>query len=231
VSLGAVTGVVTAVVLGLVSVAPAQTPDDAAGAAQAQVSFRYERPGLEVPRFTLTVHEDGSARYEAEQVFEATRNGTPEMQQIDRQMALSRATTARIFADARALDRFTAKCATPAKNIADTGTKTLRYTGPEGGGSCVYNYSQDKRVEGLTDLFLAIAATLDMGRKLEFDHRYDRLGLDAAMQTLVEQVDSGRAVEVGTIRATLRSIAQDSEVLERVRLRATRLLQQAPPAM
>ncbi len=230
-SLGAVKRLAAAVVLVLAAVAPAQTPDDAVGAAQAQVSFRYERPGLPVPRFTLTVNEDGSARYEAEQVFEATRSGLPETQQIDRQIVLSRASTGRIFADARSLDRFTARCATPAKNIADTGTKTLRYAGADGGGSCVYNYSQDKRVAGLTDLFLAIAATLDMGRKLDFDHRFDRLGLDAAMQTLVEQVDAGRAVELGTIRGTLKSIAQDSEVLERVRLRAAKLLQQSQPGM
>ncbi len=210
-----------------------QQPEEAPASstpAQAQVSFSFDRPGLPVPRFTLTVIENGSARYEAEQVFEGTRSGTPETQLIDRQIALSRATTTRIFADARALDRFTAKCASPAKNIADTGTKTLKYTGADGGGSCVYNYAQDKRVTGLTDLFLAIATTLDMGRRLDFDHRFDRLGLDAAMQTLVQQVDAGRATELGTIRATLKSIAQDSEVLERVRSRAARLLQQAQPA-
>jgi len=208
------------------SAAWAQQPEEAP-AVPAQVSFQFERPGLEVPRFTLTVNEDGSARYEAEQVFEATRSGRPETQQIDRQITLTQATTARIFAEARALNRFTAGCASPAKNIADTGKKTLRYRGEGGDGSCVYNYSEDKRVTGLTGVFLAIATTLDMGRKLEFDHRFDRLGLDAAMQTLVEQVDSGRAMELGTIRGTLRSIAGDSEVLERVRLRAAKLLQQA----
>ena len=33
-------------------------------------------------------------------------------------------------------------------------------------------------------MFLAIAFTMDEGRKLEFLHRYDRLGLDAEMNSL-----------------------------------------------
>ncbi len=79
----------------------------------------------------------------------------------------------------------------------------------------------------LTETFQAIAETLDLGRKLDFEHRFDRLGLDATMAKLAEDVDSGSAKEVVTIAATLRSIARDSEVLDRVRLRAARLLKLA----
>ena len=197
----------------------------------AQVSFHFDRPGLAVPKFTLTVNEDGSGRYEADQVFPAQPGSdTPSTQHIDRKLTLSLATTVRIFATARALNRFNMTCASPAKNIADTGAKTLRYTGEGGDGTCVYNYSQDKRVTMLTDLFLAIAVTLDIGRKLEFDHRFDRLGLDATTAMLVDEVEAGRAAELGTIYTTLKSIAQDSELLERVRLRAEKLLRQAQPA-
>jgi hypothetical protein len=178
------------------------------------------------------VNEDGSGRYEAEQIFPAQPGGItpPEAQHIDRKIILSLTTTLRIFATARELNRFNMTCASSAKNIADTGAKTLRYTGEGGDGACGYNYSQDKRVVALTDLFQAIAETLDIGRKLEFDHRFDRLGLDATMATLVEEVEAGRAAELGTIYTTLKSIAQDSELLERVRLRAAKLLRQAQPA-
>ena len=81
----------------------------------------------------------------------------------------------------------------------------------------------------LTEMFQAISLTLDMGRKLDFDHRFDRLGLDATMASLTDMVDAGRAMELGTIASTLKSIARDSDVLERVRLRAERLLKQAQP--
>jgi hypothetical protein len=180
----------------------------------------------------LTVNEDGNGRYEAEEVLPASSAATseaPATQRIDRAISLTAATTAQIFAAALALNRFNIPCESTAKNIADTGKKTLRYTGAGGDGSCVYNYSQDKRVTVLTELFQAIALTLDLGRKLEFEHRFDRLGLDATMAKLAEHVDAGSAKEVITIGSTLRSIARDSEVLERVRLRASRLLQQAQP--
>lgn len=212
------------------AIALAQQPDPAP-AAPAQISFHFDRPGLTVPKFILTVNEDASGRYEADQIFPAQPGSSiQQTQHIDRKVTLSFATTAHIFAIARELDRFNITCASAAKNIADTGTKTLEYTGEGGNGSCTYNFSENKRVVSLTDLFQAIAVTLDMGRKLDFDHRFDRLGLDAATASLVEEVEAGRAAELGTIYTTLRSIAQDSELLDRVRSRAAKLLRQAQPA-
>ncbi len=197
-------------------------------AAVAEVSFHFERPGLPVPKFTLTVDESGVARYEAEEVVSARGAAEADpapMQRLVRTVTLSRAATEKIFANARALDRFNTACASKAKNIADTGAKTLHYSGDGGDGSCTYNFSENKRVVLLTELFQGIALTLDMGRKLDFQHRFDRLGLDASMASLVEDVDGGRAMEVGVITPTLRSLADDSEVLQRVRQRAARLLQ------
>ncbi len=79
----------------------------------------------------------------------------------------------------------------------------------------------------LTDTFLAIANTMDEGRKLEFLHRYDRLGLDEEMNFLTEQVEAGRALELETISATLSSLADDTALMQRVRLRAVQLLEKA----
>jgi hypothetical protein len=199
----------------------------------AEVSFEFERPGLTVPKFTLQIREDGSAHYVADEILTQSRSadyGPSALQHIDRQALISRSATAQIFAAARNLNFFNAACASRAKNIADTGKKTLRYTGNNTEGACTYNFSGDKRVAMLTDLFLGIAHTLDVGRKLEFDHRFDRLGLDAEIALLVDDVAAGRAVELGTIAPTLKSIASDSEVLERVRARAVKLLQQVQPA-
>jgi hypothetical protein len=199
--------------------------------AAAFISFHFERPGLDVPKFTLTVNEDGTGRYAAEQVLAnpglADDGAATAMQHIDRTFVLSQRTTREIFAAARELDHFNAPCASKAKNVADTGRKTLHYMGDGVEGSCMYNYSQDKRVVMLTDTFGAIAATLDIGRKLDFDHRFDRLGLDAITAQLVEEVNAGHAIELGTIAPTLRSLAQDSDVMERVRSRAAKLMLQA----
>jgi hypothetical protein len=118
-------------------------------------------------------------------------------------------------------------CEATAKNIANSGKKTLSYVGADGAGSCTYNYSENKNVTTLTDTFLFIAFTLDEGRRLEFLHRYDRLGLDEEMTELVQAVKSGHALELETIAPVLTSIAGDAAVMQRVRSQATKLLEQA----
>jgi hypothetical protein len=210
------------------------TPPPAPLGSTARVTFQFEQSGALVPRFTLAIDEGGKIVYTAEQALEpGGREGnipTPSTQHVEQRAVLSRATTARIFQLARSADRFHVPCASLVKNIADLGKKTLSYAGAEGDGSCVYNFSQNKSVAALTDLLQAIVFTLDTGRKLEFDHRFDRLGLDQDTELLTAAAADGRAVEVGMIARTLRSIAEDSEVLQRVRGRASTLLQRFPPA-
>jgi len=211
----------------------AQTAQTAPARPMAVVSFSFERRGVPVPRYTLRVSESGAGSYEGEEAPPVSPypgvSSNPDP--IDRAFILSPATTAKIFGLAHELRGFKVRCASGAKNIADTGKKTLIYQGPEGESSCTYNYSDSKGVTVLTDLFQGIAETMDEGRRLDHLHRYDRLGLDAAMATLAEQVAEGRALELSTIQATLRSIASDSEVMERVRARANKLLAMVPAEM
>jgi hypothetical protein len=202
---------------------------DASVPKQAEVSFQFDRPGVPVPRFTLRVHEDGTGSYQADQgEIAATANSMrgQAAQHIDRPIKLTSGTVAKIFKAAKAADYFKIECASKLKNIADTGKKTLAYTGAGGSGSCTYNYSENKSVETLTDTFLAIAYTIDEGRRLEFLHRYDRLGLDAEMISFSQELEAGRALEVGTISSALAAIVDDMAVIQRVRLRAQKMLEQ-----
>jgi hypothetical protein len=198
-----VLGATLAVCSALSSAQTSEPPTAASAKAQAEVSFQFDRTGLPVPRFTLRLKEDGTGRYEADQAeiaATATSMRGQAAQHIDRPINLS--------------------------NIADTGKKTLSYTGPDGSGSCTYNYSENKTVGTQTDTFLAIAYTIDEGRRLEFLHRYDRLGLDAEMISLAQEVEAGRALELGTISPALAAIADDTAVIQRVRLKAQKMLEQ-----
>jgi hypothetical protein len=147
-------------------------------------------------------------------------------QHIDQSIKLSSATVTKIFKAARSVNHFDIECASKLKNIADTGKKTLTYAGADGSGSCVYNYSENKSIDTLTNEFLAIAYTIDEGRRLEFLHRYDRLGLDAEMITFGQEFDAGRALELGTITPTLAAIAGDTALIQRVRVKAQKMLEQ-----
>jgi hypothetical protein len=213
--------------------ASAQTPPPAT----AQVSFRFDRVGLPVPKYSIIVQRDGSAVYAGEEKpFTVVRAGQSSdaraavaTEPFQQSTTLSRATAERIFSLAHSLKSFNTTCASKAKNIADTGAKTLEYRGPEGTASCEYNFSENKDVSQLTTIFLGIAETMDEGRQLEHLHRYDRLGLDAAITTLAQEATDGRALELGTIAPTLRSLVADADVMQRVRMRASKLLSTLPP--
>jgi hypothetical protein len=108
--------------------------------------------------------------------------------------------------------------------VAFQGWKTLTYTGPQGQGSCTFNYSKDKEIQNLGDSLEAVAETILEGARLELLLQHDRLGLDAETEFLVEAVDDGRAQQVCVIREILERLVQDDTVLERVRKRARMLL-------
>ena len=203
------------------------------GSMKPEVSFQFERKGVPVPHYVILLREDGSGRYQADEAQVAPSMQSSSAMQyvggkhVDRPITLSPATTEKIFKTARTVNFFNIECASKAKNIANTGDKTLSYTGSDGKGSCGYNYSENKNISILTDTFLAIAFTMDEGRRLEFLHRYDRLGLDAEMNSLANEAQAGRALELGTIAPTLDSIAGDTALMQRVRLRAEKLLEQS----
>lgn len=223
--------VVSVLLVGLLRVAGAQQPaSQPSAAATAVVSFEFERDGLPVPHFLLAIHEDGSGTYQADEVERRSADSALQLvsrKHVDRALTVSPATVEKIFTAARMLKRFNTQCASKAKNIADTGKKTLTYSGAEGSGSCTFNYSEDKNVAMLANTFLAMAYTMDIGRKLDFERRFDRLGLDAEMISLQQSVQDKNALELGAISSTLNAIARDEDLMQRVRLLATKLMEQA----
>ncbi len=96
----------------------AQTPAPAtAAAALPEVSFKFERPGLQVPKYTIVVHEDGTGTYKAEEAPVSGGasamgvRGTSPGRTIDRPMKFAPSTADTIFKTARSLDYFNIACA------------------------------------------------------------------------------------------------------------------------
>jgi hypothetical protein len=211
-------------VLVLIASAAAQQP--------AVLVYHFERTGLPVPEYTITVHEDGSGTYAATYlapVADTTRYGAMNTTvpapptNATQVMTLSAGTTAKLFEKVRVRGQLLG-CESKQKNIAQTGNKTIRYSGPDAEVSCTFNYTENKSVDWMNDTFQAIAQTMDQGRTIEQKHRYDRLGLDRVLTSLVDEVKEGRAQEIGTIAPILQSLVDDTQVMERVRKRAAGLL-------
>jgi hypothetical protein len=208
------------VVSGVATASSADAPSDS-------VVFRFERVGLPVPRYSITLWNSGAGKYEGEELPAAASSSAPAAARpfVADHFAISRTTMERVFALARALQRFQMECAAKAKNVASSGAKTLTYHAAAGVEStCAYDYSENKDVQALTAIFEGITETMDEGRLLDYLHRYDRLGLDAATEFLAKEIAAGHALEVGTIAGTLQMIADDPAVLQRVRARVTEML-------
>lgn len=190
------------------------------------VRMEFTNPALSPPHWTLTLHPDGSGQFhsQAGKVVAGDPQDIREPEQ-NRDLHVSAAFAARVFHAAREHRWFNEPCESHLK-VAFTGWKKLSYSGPEGQGSCVYNYSKDKEIEALGDSLIAVAETMQEGARMEILLQHDRLGLDSEMQFFERAVEEGRAQQVDAIRETLQKLVDDPAVLQRVRRRARMLLAQ-----
>ena len=200
----------------------------AQGAGPAQIRFIYENPQLQPPKYVVTVGEDGTGHYRSEGGGPASNDlqNMPADPQ-DRPIHISKALREAMFATARKNKLFAVSCDDGAKNIAFQGTKTLQYEGPEGRGSCTYNWSKNGQIDKLTDQFQGVVTTLDEGSKLQRQYEHGRLSLDTELEFLEQMVHEGRAIELENIAPILQTLAGDEAVLQRVQRRARALLAEA----
>lgn len=221
------------------ALASAQAPPPA----DAVLTFHFVRAGMPVPEYTITLHQTGAGSYRAVYAppVEATSrygsgygsgasvSAAPAPAEVSRDLTISPQTTARLFEHLHNTARLVGGCESHQKNIANTGAKTIAYTGPDGSGECTYNYTENKDVAAIGETFEGIAVTLDEGRSIDLKHRYDRLGLDRELTLLQDAIKDGRAVEIATIAPVLQSLLDDTQVMDRVRKRAAALLLASPP--
>ncbi len=185
----------------------------------------YTNPGLTPSHWVLTLNPDGTGHFLSENgnVARAAVEGQPPTQAVDRDIKVSAEFAQRVFESARQHRLFSEDCEGHMK-VAFQGWKKLSYRGPEGQGSCGFNYSKDAQIQALGESLVAVAETILEGSRLEWLLRFDRLGLDREMDYVMEGSADGRLQELGTIRGTLERLAGDETVLERVRKRARTLL-------
>jgi hypothetical protein len=145
---------------------------------------------------------------------------------VDRDIALSPDFTNHIFKMVHSSRILDGKCESHLK-VAFQGTKKISYSGPDGQGGCEFNYSTDKEIQDLGDSLVAVGSTLIEGERLELLYQHDPLGLDKAIQYVVEASDDGRLQQIGAIRNILERLEDDPRIMDRVRKRARLLLAKA----
>jgi len=187
----------------------------------------YSNPGLVPAHWTLEIHPDGTAHFRSQRGDAQRAEGLGiEPPDVDRDFKLSAGFADRVFQVAHRKKLFDVECDSHLK-LAYQGTKKLTYRGPDGQGSCEFNYSKDNQIESLSDDLISVANTLIEGSRLQSLFLHDRLGLDKATELLSQSVADGRAQQLGAIREILERLADDESVMERVRRRARALMNQA----
>jgi len=188
---------------------------------QASVRFSFDwNQGFPWQTYSITVQSDGKSSFNGTPHADETNDTDPYQQDF----TMSAANRQKIFELAQKLNYFRGDFASPMKHIAQTGQKTLQYQSPQLQGSATYNWSQNADVEELTRLFGAIAMTIDFGRKLAFQYRFDKLGMDKLLKELEDMQASHGVEELAIIAPMLRKIVNDPNLMNISRQSAERLL-------
>lgn len=187
------------------------------------VTYLFDWPqGIPWTEYSITVQADGKTRF----------NGTPHPDDKDadtdpvaQDFTMWENNRQKIFELAQKLNYFQGNYDAHIKHIAQTGSKTLQYHSPQVHGSSTFNYSQNPDVQALTKLFSGIATTFDYQRKLAFQYRYDKLGMDQCMKELEELQSSHEVEELHVLGPMLRKIAADPNLMNIARQSARHILQ------
>lgn len=210
----------------------------------AAITFSLSWPAVHPSDYSVTIHRDGKAEYVSEdkgptspqqQNAPVESNAEQNVQSQDaasqdvyrKEFVASDALRQKAFALTEKVNFFDGQFEFTKHAIAQTGKKTLKYEDANRHTSTTYNYSEDPSIDELTNIFQGISATIEGGRKLEFDRRFEKLQLDEDLKALEELGDDGHLQEVQVIAPILQRLAADRTVLHIAQERAQRILRKA----
>jgi hypothetical protein len=182
-------------------------------------------------KYTISADDAGNAHFEG--IGNPQESGDSDS--FTQSFKLTDACRQKLFELAQKTDYFQAIQGPKQKNIAKTGEKVLEYHKGDGGNgsppvtSSAYNYSPNVDVQELTRIFQAIALTMDYGRKLAFDYRFNKLGIDARLHSLQDMQASHFVEELQAIEPILQKIANDPNMMHINQVTARQLLKSIGP--
>ncbi|MCU1253900.1 MAG: hypothetical protein JWM83_199 [Candidatus Angelobacter sp.] len=174
----------------------------------------------------ITVQATGPAKYLSRNPFTPPEQAGPDPDYIF-EFTLSSRNQEKLFRYAREANYFNGDFSYKKHAVASTGKKTLTYADPTRYFETTYDYSENKAIAEITNIFLGISNTIEHGRKLVFLHRFDKLGLEEELKGMENAAAGHNLEELQIVAPTLESIAGDRTVLNIARQRAQRLLAKA----
>src|ERR1700704_2909873 len=185
------------------------------------VTFTLDFPASQPGHHSIHVQADGKARYESSSKISSDSDD------IDRfayDFTISPATLDKIFELSAKAGYFQNDLDSHRKNMAFTGRKTLAFKDDRRTGESTFNYTPNVAAQDLTNLFQGLSTTLELGHRLEYSLRYQKLALAEELKRTEESARMSPPVELQAIAPILQQIVADSSVMNVTRARAQRLL-------
>ena len=188
------------------------------------VTFTFDFPGSDPSHFMISVDSDGHASYVSR--GKITSEAEPdEPYRLD--FSVLPETSTRIFDLTKRARDFEGEVDLKKKGLASTGMKTLAYKDGQKSTQASYNYSAIPAIQELTGLFENLSATLEFGKRLEYDFRYQKLALNEELKHMEDASSMGTLEELAAVAPMLQKIARDQSIVNVARARAQRLLERA----
>jgi hypothetical protein len=191
----------------------------------ATVTFSLDFPGSDPDHYSIAVRADGHVAYASSAKISSDSD---DRENYQTEFTMSDATRTEIFDLTARAHYFSGKIDSGNKKLAFTGTKKLTYTDGQKDSSAEFNYSSQPAVQQLAAVFQSISATLEFGRRLAYDHRYQKLALDEELKHMESQAAAGELAELSAVKTILQAIYDDASVINVVRARAQRIMESAP---
>ncbi len=188
--------------------------------ASASITFDRMWNDYTPQKITLTIWASGQGKYASH----SAAKPPDEADDYKTEFTMSPACRDKLFRDAGEANYFDGDFTFKKHAVASSGTKTLTYTDPARHFNTTYDYSENKAVQEITSIFQGISNTIEYGRKLQFKHRFDKLGLEDELKGMESAVENHYLAELQLIAPQLESIVQDESVLNIARKRAKKLL-------
>jgi hypothetical protein len=186
----------------------------------ARIIFSFDFPGSDPEHYVISISADGPATYDS---HTKTNQGT-EDDDFHFDFTIASSTRTRIFDLAKRAHYFEGDVDYKKRGVASTGIKTLKYVDAQRSKQATYNYSRIPAVQELTDLLQKLSTTLEFGRRLEYDHHYQKLALDEELKRMEAMSKQNGLEELSAVSPILQKIAADASVINPVRVRAQRLI-------
>jgi len=193
-----------------------------APAVPAKLTYSRAFKGSTPEYLAIVVDSAGSGTYEGRKLDEAQK-------MPPRPVQLSAATTERIFALAAQLHDFQSIQLESHKRVANLGEKTFTYQQGGDVNRVVFNYTENRIARELVDLFEAVGAVQQHVGALEFEMKYDPLGLSQELLQIQIELNDKSLIDPQMLVPTLEKIAHDARFLHLAQVRAQQIIDRVQP--